>query len=401
MSSLHQAIRILYSVEPVLGSLISRCDLHWDKDGNYIKTAAVGISKNHQLTLFINPEYFFNLVPEHQVGLLIHESFHLLLKHLTYAKSVNMRTANITMDVEIDQNIEEKYRYADPLIPLTVQGLENCEDRKDWLYYYFEYEKFLKENTEPQNQLQLAVLGLSESLSSHDQHVWNTDEEKESGLTNSMKEQIIKSIVDMAVKDAQFSYGQGKYINSEYLKDKIKTLLTPSKISWEFHLNNLFGNLISVNPGRTSNRPHKKLGYIAPGSKDGNAPSILIFVDESGSHDDDLRLLAFNQIKKIVEDYKEEIICYSFADGIFEEKSLFDADDNYLPNRKGTGGTSFVPIFEQANKHEDVDAIFILTDGDGKFPVHPPDKYKVIWGLTAGDRKIPFGTKVVIEPPKK
>lgn len=398
MLSFTQAMKILYSLEPVLGSLISRCDLTWDKNGYYVKTAAVGISKNHQLTLLINPEYFYNLVPEHQVGLLIHESFHILLKHLTYAESVNMKMANIAMDVEIDQNIEEKYRYADPLLPLTVKGLENCDDRKDWLYYYNEYEKYLKENPQPQNnQLQLKVLGISDSLSTHDQHLWNEDEEKQSGLTNSMKEQIIKSIVDMAVKDAQFSYGQGMYINSDYLKEKIKILLTPSKIRWEVHLNNLFGNLISMNPGRTYNRPNKKLGYIAPGIKDGTVPSILIFIDESGSHDEDLRLLAFNQVKKIIEDYKDEVICYAFADGIFEQKDLFEADAHYLPERKGFGGTSFIPIFEQANKHEDVDAIFILTDGDGRFPAVAPDKYKVIWGLTNGDRNIPFGTKVVIK----
>lgn len=398
MSSFNQAIRILYRIEPVLGSLISRCDLIWDKNGHVVKTAAVSISKSHQIQLYINPEYFYNLVPEHQVGLLIHESFHLILKHLSYVEKVNMKNANIAMDVEIDQNIDEKYRYTDPLLPFTVKGLENTEDRKDWLYYYLKYEEYLKENPQPQISLSMKMIGLSESLSQHDVHNWNTPEEMESGLSNAMKEQIIKAIVDMAIKDAEFSYGTGKYANSEYLKDKLTTLLKPSKIRWDLQLNNLFGNLISVNPGRTSNRPHKKLGYIAPGTKDGTAPSILIFLDESGSHDEDLRLLAFNQIKKILEDYKDEVICYSFADGLFEDSSLLDADIQYLPNRKGTGGTSFVEVFDQANKHEDIDAIFILTDGDGRMPNYIPEKYKVIWGLTNGDRKLPFGTKVVIEP---
>ena len=404
--SFSQAMRILYDTEPVLGALISRCDLQWDKDGKYVKTAGVAISKNQSVILFINPEYFYNLIPECQVGLLFHEAMHLLLKHISldrisHTKKFNPLWLNYMMDVEIDQNIPDKIVFTDPMLPFTVKGLENSDNNKDWLYYYEKYEQYCKENNikEETPDIKNQVLQISSFIpNQNDEHIFEQDNlaDVELEMSNSMKEFIIKNLVDLAIKDSEYLYGNGQ-IKSPYVDQVIKQLLKPSKIRWELYLQNLFGNMISVNPGRTFTRPNKKLGYIAPGSKDGKNPSILIFIDESGSHDEELRLKAFNEIKKILEDYKEEVSCYAFSDGIFDEVDLFDSDIQYLPKRKGYGGTSFVQIFEKANSHEEVDAIFILTDGDGRFPDKNPIKYQVYWGLTNGDRKIPFGHKVVID----
>ncbi len=64
--------------------------------------------------------------------------------------------------------------------------------------------------------------------------------------------------------------------------------------------------------------------------------------------------------------------------------------------RHGFGGTSFVPIFDYVRRMiGDVDAIIILTDGEGEYPAYTPDYY-TIWVLINAYEKPPFGEYVYV-----
>ena len=76
---------------------------------------------------------------------------------------------------------------------------------------------------------------------------------------------------------------------------------------------------------------------------------------------------------------------------------------NNLPVPIGTGGTSFIPYFNQLDKNKSLlerpQAIIYFTDGYGYFPTSPPPT-PVLWLLTEDglqDEKIPFGTAVRIK----
>ncbi|AEN74738.1 MULTISPECIES: VWA-like domain-containing protein [Bacteria] len=67
-----------------------------------------------------------------------------------------------------------------------------------------------------------------------------------------------------------------------------------------------------------------------------------------------------------------------------------------LPEPKGGGGTSFVPVFQHIEERKlRPNFVVVLTDGEGTYPETPPP-YDVIW-VVFGDRTPPFGQVIRVE----
>lgn len=391
-------IKQLLFIEPVFGYLIQQFKIVIDINGDHVNTAAVGFLGG-ELTLFINPEYFKNLPFNERIGLLYHECCHVVLGHLSVYRKLNHKVANIAMDVEIDQKIPLAIRFSQPLIPLTVKPLNHMANNLDFMSYYDELmknpeevEKYQNQNSKESQNGKSGTPDFSSPMkdpTSKDEHLW---------LNNDISPEAVKMNVKIAVNLAyqQAKAGSGKI--SQEIESAIKNLLKPSKIDWAKKFEDLIGSVISNNRQSTRTRPNKKLGYLTAGEKDGNSPNLLFFVDVSGSHVNDLYVKSFNQIKKIVDDYQDDLKVFFFSDGVFDESILVNSSLKIAPKQPGTGGTTFDAIFEKANEFDDIEAIIILTDGDAMAPKKIPLKYRVIWGLTAGDRSyLTFGDKVVIE----
>lgn len=400
---LQAVLRTLLAEEPVFAFLTQQFTVVWDKKGERVNTAAVCITANHEIQLILNTEYFSNLPFYEQVGLIYHECSHLILDHLSQYHLYDPKIANIAMDVEIDQKIPRQFRFAQPLLPITVKPLNNSLDNQNFIYYIDEFIKNKGDSDKYENKPKGGGAPGSGQPGSgggsgdptegqrHDEHsIWTETPQ----LSPSTKSNIIKSAVNLARQEAKRnSYGQ----ISGNVEMAINALLKPAKVPWYRVLANMIGSAISINPQNTRTRPNKKLGYLAAGQKDGTSPSLLVFVDISGSHHDELFKKSFEQIKTILEDYQDEIRVFFFSDGIFPEVFLADAKLTHAPKRPGSGGTSFGEIFKKASEYDDVDAIIILTDGDAPCPSEPPARYKIIWGLTDGDRThLTFGQKVLI-----
>jgi predicted metal-dependent peptidase len=387
-------VKLLLSEEPVFGYIVQQAKFVFDTQGLEVNTAGVSFDSSGQLIFFINPEYFLNLHPMQRVGLLYHECCHIILDHLVHYKKLIHNVANIAMDVEIDQKIPQRFLFSMPLLPISIKELNNIPDNLDFMTYYnalLPFEKDLEKYQNPHGK-DGEGKGRTSSQSnpqSKDEHKWDNPQ-----LSPEAIKFFTRNVVNTAYQQAKAG---NQMINSQ-IESAIKDLLKPSKTPWFRVLDNLLGSVISTNRQFTRTRPNKKLEYLAPAEKDGVSPNLLFFVDVSGSHVDSLFVKSFAQIKTILDDYQDELKVFFFSDGVFDEHILVNSDLKTVPKKPGSGGTSFDDIFRKANEFDDIEAIIILTDGDAAPPKIQPSKYRVIWGLTAGDRSyLTFGDKVIIE----
>lgn len=384
-------ISILLSEEPTLAYIIRQSKVIYDNKGEMVNTAAVTMDESGQLIFIINPEYFLNLSFNKRVGLIYHECLHIVFNHLYYYKKLNPKVANIAMDVENDQKIPLRFLFDKPLLPSTVDILNNMPNNLTFMDYYEELMKHQEKLDKYQNPFAKnadSSYKVEGNAQGKDEHLWD-----DIMLSPETIKAFTKNIVKIAYQQVKASSGK---INEE-IELSIKNLLKPSKIPWDRHLENLIGSVISNNRQLTRTRPNKKTGYISPGEKDGNSPNVVFFVDISGSHVDEKYIKSFNQIKTILDDYNDDLKVFFFSDGVFDEHILVNSQLTKAPKKPGSGGTSFDPIFQKANDFDDIEAIIILTDGDASPPKIKPLKYRVIWGLTDGDRSyLNFGDKVLI-----
>jgi predicted metal-dependent peptidase len=102
IDSLAKASKTLMIKEPFYGLLLMSLNKVWS---DKLPTAGVRI-KGINYELAINPEFWQDLTPEKQMGLLKHELLHIAYFHLvsfTHLSKQNHEVANIAMDLEINQ----------------------------------------------------------------------------------------------------------------------------------------------------------------------------------------------------------------------------------------------------------------------------------------------------------
>lgn len=141
---------------------------------------------------------------------------------------------------------------------------------------------------------------------------------------------------------------------------------------------------------------HVWRGIYLP-SEYGEMIEIAFATDDSGSIGDEELKDATSEVLgacKVVENFK---IHYFACDAkIQEEKEITNVSEI---SRKfvGRGGTDFRPVFDRIKKRRLTPSVLIyFTDGDGTFP-EQTSPYPVIWLLSKGDRKVPFGQKILYQ----
>jgi predicted metal-dependent peptidase len=145
-----------------------------------------------------------------------------------------------------------------------------------------------------------------------------------------------------------------------------------------------------------------------PNRRKARAPRIVVVVDSSGSiSQNELRLFTA-EIATMMVKTKAHIIlivCDAAVHQVVEFKTARDAEKLRNFEYCGRGGTSFVPAFEEADKHNP-DAVFYFTDLEGD--KIEPRPYDVTWCVPesrAEGKKPTTGFLLVIKPlrshPKK
>lgn len=169
-------------------------------------------------------------------------------------------------------------------------------------------------------------------------------------------------------------------------------------------INILRKNLVAGPPGSyilTWRRPSRKMiphGHYYPRKSSPLLKRVVIAADVSGSIDDeDYKRIVYEIAKLLSTIHVEELIIIQFdADIVHIDKLVYPGFwDIYhaMEMRYGMGGTVYTPVFDYVERNIGyVDALIILTDGQGEFPEYKPN-IRTIWVLVGNynDNKIPFG----------
>jgi predicted metal-dependent peptidase len=124
VQSLSKAAKDLMLKEPYYGFFLIMLNKVWDKR----RVPTAGVSKNginYQLT--INDDFWESLSENHRLGLLKHELLHIAFGHLTtFFKFSDKRMANVAMDMEINQYIDNNWL---PGGEYTKQEIDDIRDQ--------------------------------------------------------------------------------------------------------------------------------------------------------------------------------------------------------------------------------------------------------------------------------
>jgi predicted metal-dependent peptidase len=419
---IEKARAILITEQPFYACLLQACKFSWD---DRVGTAGVRVNSSGQVELAVSRKFWDKLEDYEGVGLLMHEMLHILHEHLTRGKELNMKIANIGMDIAINQYIPKGWLPKGALLPEMKNPdgtlLWKLEPKRAFEVYYVELMKLLKDkmqqngnsgqggeqgknkqensngndqsqgNQEQKDQDQ--GNGLPNTLDNHDY----SEDERASGegvdgkVTEEMKKLAYDALINKAVSDTKERFPGSIPLHVE---QAISERFKPAKVDWRRELRRYIGRKQARVIESTRNKLNRRLGVQAPGYRKNYTPNILIAVDCSGSVSDKEYVAFMNEIKNILsgQDDKTEIIFFDYE--ICKDKLVL-SDLKEIPNRPAYGGTNFEPVVKYADEKKP-DLLIIFTDGDAPCPKKP--NYPILWALVGRNNgEALVGKKVKID----
>jgi len=143
-------------------------------------------------------------------------------------------------------------------------------------------------------------------------------------------------------------------------------------------------------------RPSRREGTAIFPSLRSAQLDIVVALDTSGSISDDEIAQCLAEINALKGQMRARVTLFACDAAlaqddpwVYEPWEEFTAPDELT----GGGGTSFKPVFEYVEKHQQApDLLVYFTDADGEFPETMPT-YPVIW-LIKGSGKVPWGQRI-------
>lgn len=285
---LESALWKLVQEQSFYGALLQEVTI---KYSDRVPTACIYFNKKQgNFNIDINFNYFSNLKLLQRSAVLFHEILHFSHKHLIRFGTYNKDTAmlqNIAADIAINQLIDNL-----PEGCVKVDQFKASNGAKfPEMRTYEEYFKLLQNNSsskyggdEKDGKLGKPVKAgkgtndeVLKDYKPFDQHDWEE-------LTEAEREDMLKEaekVCKRTIEKSQFGYSTVP----DAIQDLIKEIeVSLSKINYKSILAMAIKKSISVNDkARTWNRPSKRFGTYAPGTKAATTPQLSIFVDTSGS----------------------------------------------------------------------------------------------------------------------
>lgn len=165
------------------------------------------------------------------------------------------------------------------------------------------------------------------------------------------------------------------------IREEIRRMVA-GEVDWKAILRNFVGMRQRARRSHTMKRIHRKYPYIHPGSKVGHTSNVAIYVDQSGSVSDEWLAMAFGALEQLSRLVTFHV--YPFDTEV--------AVKDYVEWRKGRkltlkrvrcGGTDFKAACDHAHANRDkYDGYIIITDGGCYDP--GPALIKRCWVLVPG-----------------
>ena len=343
----------LLSDEPFFSAISRRVN---KSASRALPTAGVTVDKDTlQFKMLYNPDFFQDMEENKIKGVLMHEFYHLIFKHVTSRKPENVPHLvwNIAGDLAINSMIGANNLPEGCCIP----GGKQFED-----YPLGKTAEFYLEMMKDDEQFGDGKGGFKDldgqsgsDFGNFDDHGgWGelTDDERQ------MVEERAKDIMEKAAKEANNS-GRGWGSVSAGIKREIMERLK-TRVDWKKVLRAFIGAAQRADKSNTMRRINRRFPYIHAGRKVNRVANIAISIDQSGSVSDSELNAFFNELNKLSE-------LATFTVIPFDTKV---AEDKVYTWRKGEkrkwervmyGGTCFNAPTEYVNKGN-YDGHIVLTD---------------------------------------
>lgn len=390
---LAKASKDLMLQESFYGLFLIMLNKQWNN--KVVPTAGVArLGINYQL--YINENFWDTLTPLQHIGLLKHELLHIAFFHITdYEHLTDKKIANIAMDIEINQYIEEKFLPPGPQLPSSYPEL-NLLSKQGTKYYYDALMQGAKnpgtcpnlddmiaamgndpgtegEGGEGKGRIKITLNGKGD-LFAPDHNTWedfeNLDEATKK-LVKSQTEHLIKEVVDQVTKSRGTVPSEMKEI-----LDKM-TDLAPAKFNWRGYIRRFVGGSIKTYTKSSRHKPNFRF-LENPGLKHKEKRRILVAVDTSGSVSTEELKEFFNEIHHIGKTGTEIMLIQ--CDSAISSIGKFDKNKELIIT--GRGGTSFHPVTDYYDEnYRKYNCLIYLTDGEAP----APDKCRgpVLWVISS------------------
>lgn len=358
------------------------------KESESIPTAGV-LAKEGQLFFWWNRKFLAGLTNDQVKGLLKHECYHLIFEHTTTRRHEPHIVWNYATDLAINSLIPENELPEGGLIPgkafaeLTPEQMEKMGEEAVARYQKVsaKIESFPKEKSaewyfshlqdvadEIQQEQQAGgqsgdgegeegegAPGMPGPMDDHDGWDDLSDEERE------LVKGKVKAALEEAVRDADSTGQWGSVPGS--VRGTLRDMIS-NEIPWQSVLKQFCGMTRRANRASNVKRINRKYPGIHPGVERGYTSSIAVYIDQSGSVDDESLALFFGELKQLAR--RTRITIYNF-DTEVDLDSEREWDRNKTPglNRTRCGGTDFEAPTKHANANTSrFDGYLILTDGE-------------------------------------
>ena len=369
--SLSKISKELMLKEPYYGFFLIMLNKVWRKD---LPTA--GVSKqNINYQLAINEEFWMGLSDDHKMGLLKHELLHIAFGHLvSFSSFSNKKLANVAMDMEINQYIEDSW------LPEGGIRIEDYEDlkldkRAGCRYYYDQLLRLQDEKDKNGTTGNDAMDKLLDNVASGnipDHSTWEefedmTDAEKK--LIEKQVQKILQDAKEQTVKKRGTVPGEieGLIVVEEF---------TAPKFDWKGYLRRFTGVSTKVFTKKIRRKENRRY-EDNPGLKIKMRQHMLLAIDTSGSVSDTELAEFMNEIHHI---YKVGVdITVVQCDTSIKSIEPYRGKNEI--SVLGRGGTEFDPVLDYYNANlKKYTSLVYFTDGECYTSVRP--KGKVLWVLS-------------------
>ena len=343
----------LLSDEPFFSAISRRVN---KQSSRAIPTAGVTVDKDTlQFKMLYNPDFFEDMPENHVKGVLIHEFYHLIFKHVTSRRPENipMIVWNIATDLAINSMIGADNLPDNCCIP----GGKQFED-----YPLGKTAEFYLEMMKDDEQFGDGKGGFKDmegedgsDLGNFDDHGgWDelTDDERQ------MVEERAKDIMEKAAKDANNSGRGWGSVSNGIKRDIMERLKT--RVNWKKVLRAFIGAAQRADKSNTMRRINRRFPYIHAGRKVNRVANIAISIDQSGSVSDQELNAFFNELNKLSELATFTVI--PFDTQVAEDKVyVWKKGEKRKWDRVMYGGTCFNAPTDYVNKGN-FDGHIVLTD---------------------------------------
>ena len=358
--------------EPYYGFFLIMLNKLWDSK----RVPTAGVSKNGiNYQLAINPEFWESLSEEHKYGLLKHELLHIAFGHLTtFFKFSDRKLANVAMDMEINQYIDNQYL---PEGGININDYEdlNLDTRAGCRYYYDKLKQLQDEknkNGTCGNSPMDELLDNIESGNIPDHSTWEEFDnlsEAEKQLIERQLQKVLTDAQEQTIKKRGSVPGeiQGLIIVEEIVKPKF---------NWRGYIRRFTGVSTKVFTKKIRRKENRRF-CDNPGLKVKMRQHMLLAIDTSGSVSD-TELKEF--MSEIFHIYKCGVdITIIQCDTTI--KSIEPYKGKLEMNVTGRGGTEFDPVLEYFNENQKkYTSLVYFTDGECYTDVKP--KGNTLWVLS-------------------